>query len=359
MPSGPRRSRRRFPSNRPPTGRKEIAEIQLEVYDLQLTREVAFCAARTAPEGNRFENPAAASRSGAYAQRVPRFYPVARDPSLRENQRCGLCGRVETLTKAHVPPQAAGNIGAEVVRSHFVATEDKEVAARDSRQLSGGMWVYGHCSDCNAVASRHDGEYGRICRAMVNGASGGRYYFPPPSPISPGAVARSVLMGMFALAPHLRDAEPRLARQLASDERLIDVPLKNHLYLARTFGNRGRVSGPVGWFMPLRPSPRPGSHWGANVAAQVWFTPLAWILAVPNSLNTYVDLLHWQDVTDWVAHPVEHRQSLSRAAVRLPVVLHPSDSADSSDHPVELLNDEITHYLRCEMTSDIESSLLR
>src|SRR5689334_3450657 len=134
---------------------------------------------------------------------MSRLFAIARDPSLRANQRCGVCGRVETLTKTHVPPQSAGNSGAEVRRSHFVKTDDGSVTARESRPLEGGMWVYGHCGDCNTIASKYDGDYAAMCRAMVDGYAGTRY-FPPAVPISPGAVARSVLMGMFALAPHLR-----------------------------------------------------------------------------------------------------------------------------------------------------------
>lgn len=289
---------------------------------------------------------------------VPKLYPVARDPLLRENQRCGVCGRVETLTKTHVPPRSAGNTGADVRRSHFVMAEgDPTVRAQDSRFLEGGMWVYGLCASCNGLAGKHDSDYAEACRSTARGHLGARYWFPSSQAVSPGRVARSVLMGTFALAPHLRDIEGRLAYQLQHDDPIISPPRRLHLYLARTMGMRGRVSGPVGWFMPtLSPAPV-GHHWGANVAAQIWFPPLAWAFAVPDDINTYINALRWKDVTGWIPRPHEYRQPLSRLVDALPVVSHPQDTPSLADHAVELFNDQITHYLRCEMQIDVEDAL--
>lgn len=289
-----------------------------------------------------------------------KYEPVARDPRLRENQRCGVCGRVETLTKAHVPPQAAGNKGANVRRSHFVRIDDGQaVRSGDSRPVDGGMWVYGHCQACNLLASKFDPAYSELCRAVARGEQGGRYFFTPPVPVEPGAVARSVLMGMCALTPQVREVDRRLVTSLEHGDSMIEPPERMRLYVCRTTGSRGRVSGPIAMFMPTLPSAPTGQHWGMSVMAQIWFPPIAWVLAHPDQMNSYLNVLRWADVTSWISTPVGHREPLSRLVPRLPVVLYPRDSDSLSDHAVELFSDEVTHYMRCDLPADLEDQLVR
>lgn len=80
----------------------------------------------------------------------------------QEDDECCICGRVEPLSREHVPPRSAGNIGRS--RSHSLS----EWLARDSldevpggRFEQGGVWGYTLCVDCNSRTGRLSAEYRR------------------------------------------------------------------------------------------------------------------------------------------------------------------------------------------------------
>ncbi|MFE9482835.1 hypothetical protein ACFYNM_30015 [Streptomyces spororaveus] len=60
------------------------------------------------------------------------------------------------MTKAHVPPQKAGNRDA-VVSALLRVHDNKRSHGRASK---GGMWFRGLCGECNSLAgARYDGAY--------------------------------------------------------------------------------------------------------------------------------------------------------------------------------------------------------
>jgi hypothetical protein len=89
---------------------------------------------------------------------------------------CGLCGEVRKMTKAHVPPQTAGNrnqVTCATVRIH-------NHIRSNGRPVAGGMWLRGLCGDCNSLAgARYDPAYGDFTKALDTYA---RTMPPPPSP---------------------------------------------------------------------------------------------------------------------------------------------------------------------------------
>ncbi|MGW6414802.1 hypothetical protein [Streptomyces sp. NPDC055055] len=121
---------------------------------------------------------------------------------LRSNgpRRCGLCGDYREMTKAHVPPQKAGNRGEVVCAPLRVHNNTRNYG----RALKGGMWFRGLCGECNSPAgARYDGAYADFAHRLVSYISAQRHlYLPAPDPappvrLAPGRVARSVLMGML------------------------------------------------------------------------------------------------------------------------------------------------------------------
>jgi hypothetical protein len=76
---------------------------------------------------------------------------------------CGLCGRRGKLTKTHVPPQCAGNLG-RVKR--FTVVSDTEHRAAATTKRIGGVHFYGLCARCNGdLQGLYDGEYCKLAKA--------------------------------------------------------------------------------------------------------------------------------------------------------------------------------------------------
>ncbi|MEU9247927.1 hypothetical protein [Streptomyces sp. NPDC048385] len=180
------------------------------------------------------------------------------------------------MTKAHVPPQAAGNKG-DVI-STTVRVIDRE--RTNGRPKTGGMWLRGLCRDCNGLAGAHyDRAYGDFAVRLMTYASARSHLFlpvPDPSPpvsVAPGRVARSVLIGMFATTPHLREMFPGLARDLRELRPHITMPdgatLRMALYPSRSTRLASMSYG-------MRVLTR-RQHY--NVFSEIYFRPLAWTLS--------------------------------------------------------------------------------
>src|SRR5689334_15958501 len=103
-----------------------------------------------------------------YSTRIPRNWMpvhdlVASTLASAAARACGLCGTIRRLSKAHVPPQAAGNT-TEVLRAPDVIVDR---VRRPGRWLEGGMWVRGLCEDCNNRAGNHfDNPYADFARQV-------------------------------------------------------------------------------------------------------------------------------------------------------------------------------------------------
>ncbi|MFJ8406421.1 hypothetical protein ACIQ9K_39115 [Streptomyces microflavus] len=68
------------------------------------------------------------------------------------------------MTKAHVPPQAAGN--KDRVVSANVRLTDRVLG--HGRAAQGGMWFYSLCADCNNMAGAHyDAAYADFSNAVL------------------------------------------------------------------------------------------------------------------------------------------------------------------------------------------------
>ncbi len=78
------------------------------------------------------------------------------------DQECRICGEASRLSREHVPPRSAGNLGTSRVHSL------SEWLARDSldeipggRFEQGGVWGYTLCESCNSRTGRFSDEYRR------------------------------------------------------------------------------------------------------------------------------------------------------------------------------------------------------
>ena len=264
---------------------------------------------------------------------MPVFSLVGSTLSSTGARACGLCGQVRKLSRAHVPPQVAGNT-TKVLRAPDVIVDR---VRRPGRWVEGGLWVRGLCEDCNNHAgNRYDVAYADFADqvARLSTPAARRLAVIPGEPpcalFAPGLVSRSVLFGMFAINPRLRMLFPELAHDLKNE------PVPGH--------------GPVRWPDQLslkvaRTHPAlPGS---AVVSSGVWamrvihervvhftfgdivFPPLLWSLA-PSDTDSERDGLGPQitkplaDASDWVKYGPDRTSVDLRTLTRtLPAIAHP------------------------------------
>ncbi|MFE0477351.1 hypothetical protein ACFW2V_37720 [Streptomyces sp. NPDC058947] len=144
------------------------------------------------------------------------------------------------MTKAHVPPQAAGN--RDRVVSANVRLKDRVLG--HGRIAQGGMWFHGLCSECNSMAGAHyDAAYADFSNAMLARVNLQQRLYLPPVRLAPARVARSILIGMFATSPHLRVMFRGLAEDLRNRRDRITMPDGASLRLAVCLDRRTRLAG--------------------------------------------------------------------------------------------------------------------
>ncbi len=257
-----------------------------------------------------------------------------------ETNVCGVCGKFGKMTRAHVPPQTAGNTGA-VVR--YRPTILDGTLGPNGRELTGGLWVRTLCSDCNNVRGgrRRDPAYGDFARRMDEAMRSTLLLSGPVPPVNvaPGLVARSVLVGMMAVNPKLREQYPSLAEQVVEDASEIRLPGGLQLRLALTRQREARLAASASYDRVL--TVRSFYH----AMAEIWFRPFAWAL-VPKPGNVPAQLgpemvveQRWADVTEWLRYS-EDRTSvdLRNLISYLPTVVHPQDGPEHDDW-ISLLGD--------------------
>lgn len=220
-----------------------------------------------------------------------------------EKLPCGICGVRKLMSRAHVPPQCAGN--AMLVKRSRLMVNKHEVDA--GRQDLGGIYLYGQCAECNTEAGQYDEAYGQFAEALrPNGLKSLHIEVPqlmstPSVTFDPGAVARSILLGMCATGPHIRHHWPELPAQLLSGTP-VTMPPQLRLFLALTRGMTARVAGPI-YGLPVAGLMRrdaSGRPVGINAVASVYFPPLAWELILGPGETMLTDD-RWADVTSWTA----------------------------------------------------------
>lgn len=240
---------------------------------------------------------------------------------------CQLCRRSTDLTKAHIPPQCAGNTGSRVTRMRPLIRG--EVMFHDAPK-EGGLWLKTICQPCNGLASRYDDAYGdfvdRVSRVGLLNARAvalpGDSYGVPPIHVAPGRVARSLLYGVVALAPSLNLVHGELIDNLVCDAADIRLPPGLQLRVARVVKPACRIASAYSMMQVL------GQRQVYDVFAEICFPPLIWALCSPppDSLGpSLIDLEGWGDATDWIRYtPEATRCDLRDVLDRLPVTLHPT-----------------------------------
>lgn len=268
------------------------------------------------------------------------------DLRSRGMRQCGLCGQLRTMTRAHVPPQAAGN--GEKVTSAIVQIEGGVL--QNGRHSTGGMWVRGLCEPCNGLAGqRYDVAYGEFAKRLLTHARLDnrlhllRPWEPPAVRVAPGLVSRSILFGMFAVSPNLRVIFPDLAADFLAQRDHIQMPYGATLRFALLPDRRARIAGPMSAHRVLT------LREDFDTFGEVFFRPLAWVLAPTGvssraSGRSVLDRQGWACADDWLQYgPDVTGLDLRDLVRRVPVVQHPLSRA--REEWVELMSDKITPVL--------------
>lgn len=257
------------------------------------------------------------------------------------------------MTKAHVPPQAAGNGGK--VTCATVRVHDQ--IRSNGRPTAGGMWLRGLCRDCNGLAGAHyDRAYGDFTTALHTYARAlSLLHLPRPAPappvrLAPGRVARSILIGMFATTPHLRVMFPDLADDLRGRRDHITMPDGATLRMALYPFRATRVASMLNGVKVL------GVRQHYDVFSEVYFRPLAWALTpsdrwYPESMGeSAFDNPRWAVVNDWLQYSDDVTAADLRDLCRggVPRVKHPLLGGDQ-DEWMQFFNDQVTALFEGEV----------
>ncbi|MER6405946.1 hypothetical protein ABT269_20910 [Streptomyces viridosporus] len=257
------------------------------------------------------------------------------------------------MTKAHVPPQAAGNrnrVTCATVRIH-------NRIRSNGRPVAGGMWLRGLCGDCNSLAgANYDTAYGDFAAALRTYARAfPLLYLPRPDPappvrLAPGRVARSILIGMFATTPHLRVMFPGLANDLRERRDHIAMPDGATLRMALYPFRRTRLASMFNGYRMLKRR----QHY--DVFSEVYFRPLAWALT-PSGRGydedmgeSVFDNPRWAIVDDWLQYGDDVTAADLRDLCRqgVPRVRHPLLGGDQ-DEWVQFFSDHVTAIFEGEI----------
>ena len=192
------------------------------------------------------------------------------------------------------------------------------------------MWLRGLCVECNNLAGKnYDTAYGDFAGRLDSYLSARRHLVlpgrvtDPPVSVAPGRVARSVLIGMFATTPHLRQMFPGLAHDLQHQRPHITMPdgatLRMALYPLRTTRLASMSFG-------MRFTRRQHYH----VFSEIFFRPLAWTLSPSDERLDDAELGEsvlkvWPTVDQWLQYgddvtAVDLRDLCRRG---IPMVGHP------------------------------------
>lgn len=246
---------------------------------------------------------------------------------------CALCRSSTSLTKAHVPPQCAGNKTPTVRMRPFIANR----ARQWEPPQDGGLWLRTVCERCNNLASRYDNAYGDFAQALSPHALGHRLSLPtirgvPPIGVAPGRVARSVLHGMVALSPSMHLVDPEFCDSLLKDADDIRIPAGLRLLVALTNDTHVRIASAYHYHRVL------GQRQDYEAFAEIYFRPLVWLLTSSGSASgsSLPDQEEWGDATEWACYGSGvWRTDLRNVLDRLPHTRHPS-RRPSHDEWVEL-----------------------
>lgn len=207
---------------------------------------------------------------------------------------CGVCGAVAKLTRAHVPPQAAGNTD-KVERSTMMSGDG---GYQPGRWEIGGMWVRGLCVSCNNTAgAKYDLAYADFANHLLQWFNARSFLAVPTAQsvtLAPGRVTRSVLYGLLAASPHTRVILPGLAEQLNVGGPVC-LPGGFSLWVAAFLGHYAQLTG------PMVSGVLDGTGRAINTFAAVTFRPLTWALATSDS-EALLRERGWIDASEWLRY---------------------------------------------------------
>lgn len=258
------------------------------------------------------------------------------------------------MTKAHVPPQAAGN--RMIQPSYYLMSTDLEV--EPGRAKLGGIHFYGHCAACNSrIGQRYDAAYGDFAEIMREvWIKDWKLEYPtvvqvPDGTFYPGKVVRSILLGMCATSSYMYTRWPGFVQSMLEGE-AVRFPFDLHLYLALGRGRSARVNGHTAGmdFAPNASRSENGTSLITMSVSSVYFPPLAWELVIGDRSFPRVD--GWIDIGSWSLLDSSTECEISDLIPPLPAVAHPQHTADRREHWAEMMSNEISIYAEC---MDIEN----
>lgn len=201
------------------------------------------------------------------------------------------------------------------------------------------------CASCNNIQSKYDTASAALARSLLpwwlkSSLQLGRLD-PPRVEFQPGAVVRSVLIGMFGLNPKLRVRHPDIASALINESPVSNMPRSARLYLALARGYKARVTGywQIHTFLATR-------QLAVESLAQVYFPPLAWILA--DESKPLLDFEGWIDVSPWLALQAAAMGYFDSHLGPIPIVYLPDDNPFRTGMMTYASIEGWTEHLECD-----------
>lgn len=255
------------------------------------------------------------------------FRPAGRQA---KTGRCTLCGKIASLTRAHVPPKAAFNRG----DFRWGGTTPGSNLVYGRTQF-GGANRYAHCEACRSSTSPWDDEYIRWAHCFVghlicSPSRGERTHITGELvDVRPGRFIRAAIAGMTALTPTLIDSHPTLVsavREGTPAEPPEDIRL---LVAIAPGGSRAHIEGSHDALVVRMAQDKETNEWATAttpaVSAVVHFAPFSLLLADRRLASSFPHA----DCTEFLQLGVEDVASVSLV---LPVV----DLPMTPDSPVPI-----------------------
>ncbi|MEV0360639.1 hypothetical protein AB0H71_31745 [Nocardia sp. NPDC050697] len=222
------------------------------------------------------------------------------------------------------------------------------------RADQGGIFFWGQCRSCNSAAGEvFDPAYGKLATALLPWwrASLDRNLtglVPVPDvDFKPGAVARSIVLGMCATTTIIRRNWPTVEALLDRSTQ-VELPARMRLYVALARGRTAWVAGTAASYWHSGPRARRGGIDGPQILmsfSSVFFPPLAWRLIDEDT--AMLDDEGWADVSEWCSIAPDAVHNLRNFVTKLPKVRHPRHEPHGDNEWVDQVQGEVSHIIEC------------